>query len=556
MRVSTALEGLAGRSSLLLESSRKLLKCSLGQQGDASIFQSAIDVMERPLHFNDECLEITGKVERNLALVAGRIGRLHRFKGNLDGSIAPLKILQTMFRIESAASPPEVLALFASLSAEIEQLMEKMSTLIAREFDAIESTGATVSGVSVRVRELHARQIDARKRRAEIAESMDKLETQFEADKVRDRRLIEATQSVSEKISGMVGALQYQDILNQRLQHVIEGLGNIADQSGELEGDGDPARHQSDALCFLRDASRVESAQLEGVEGVLDGALGSLKDALDGLAEEMHALGAECILQNGLESPSAAVDGMVQVLLSTIRENTELIRSTSRQTHEIGAALEPIGGLLGNLTGSILDVSARIRLIALNAQIQAAQGGEGTGLEVLASRARAIAEEMAASVGEISDELAALKQGLTGALKDVEYTHTKSTEFLQFLLEDGANQELALRRFKDRMLTELRCVSDLIGCIEMQAHSLSDSLDVRSAVLDVVSGARLELQTFSDQLSAKLDRETRSSRLEQHALSYTAASERSAHERALEGSAVGFAPTSVPAMVEGSVELF
>src|ERR1700735_3518936 len=35
--VSTALEGLAARSSLLLESSRKLLKCSLGQDGEGSV---------------------------------------------------------------------------------------------------------------------------------------------------------------------------------------------------------------------------------------------------------------------------------------------------------------------------------------------------------------------------------------------------------------------------------------------------------------------------------------------------------------------------------------
>jgi methyl-accepting chemotaxis protein len=536
----------------LLESSRTLLKCSLGQGGEGSVFQSAIDVMQRPLNFNDECLEITDKVERNLALVAGRIGRLQRFKAKLDASIAPLRILQTMFRIESASSPPEVLALFVSLSAEIELLMGKMSNLIAREFEAIESTGSTVSDVSARVRELHTRQLDAQKRRAQIEESMSQLKTQFETDKARDRRLLECTQAVSEKISGMVGALQYQDILNQRLQHVITGLENIAAQADKSEKSGGP-----DALCFLRDASRVESTQLRGVEDVFDGACGSLRDALEGLAEDMRALGAECILLNGAESPSAAVDGMVRVLLDTIRENTELVQSTSRQTREIGAAINPIGGLLGNLTGSILDVSSQIRLIALNAQIQAAQGGEGTGLEVLALRTRDIAEQMASGVAEIGAELDALKEGLADSVRDVEYACVQSTDFLRFLLEDGGNQEVALRRFRDRMVVELRCISELIVHIETESHRLSASLDMRSTVIEVVSGVRLELEHFSERLSAKLDREIRSTLLEQHALSYTAASERAAHERALrEPSACAFPPDAIPAMVEGTVELF
>jgi hypothetical protein len=43
----------------------------------------------------------------------------------------------------------------------------------------------------------------------------------------------------------------------------------------------------------------------------------------------MGDLGKECILMNGVESPGAAVDGMVQVLLDTIQENLDLIQSTT-----------------------------------------------------------------------------------------------------------------------------------------------------------------------------------------------------------------------------------
>jgi len=254
---------------------------------------------------------------------------------------------------------------------------------------------------------------------------------------------------------------------------------------------------------------------------------------------------------------------MVQVLLDSIRENLELTESASARSEEIFIVLEPIAGLLGNLTGSILELSSRIRLIALNAQIQAAQAGDGTGLEVLSFKTRSIAEEMAHIVTEIAAELAALKDGLKSGLEDVEYTRSRSLEFLQFLREDGADHETRLHDFRNRMLAELKLVADLITHVQVESRSLSASLDIRSAVLAVVSGARRELQDFSDRLSIRLGGSAPNSRLEQHTSRYTAASERSAHERALRGGEPGVDSQSDDGVgapekqgAEGSVELF
>jgi methyl-accepting chemotaxis protein len=406
--------------------------------------------------------------------------------------------------------------------------------------------------VSARLREIRARQVNARKLRAGIGEALLRLEAQLEANRQRDVRLTEVTDALSEKLGGMVSALQYQDILSQRLQHVRQGLESVAAQSAALKENAGV-----DALTFLRDAASVESAQLEDVEGVLEGAVESLRNALDGLARETGDLGTECTLLNGVEFPCAAADGMVQVLLDIIRDNVELIQSTAVESGEIRGLLEPIGGLLGNLTGSILELAARIRLIALNAQIQAAQTGDGTGLEVLSSRTRAIAEEMGAVVSEIADELAAMKDGLNSGLEDIERTHARSVELLRVLSENARDREIRLHEFRDRMLNEFRCVWDLVAHVQSESRSLAASLDMRSSVLDVVSSARRELQEFSGQLTFKLGRAPRNSRLERQAEMYTAASERVAHERALHETSFGDASGNlVLSAVEGTVELF
>ena len=546
-RVSAALDSLAGGSSSLVDCARGLLN------GDCSVFQSAMDIMERPLNFNDECLGITAKLERSLALVADRIGRLHGFKMNLDQHMPPLKILQTMFRIESAGSPAGIRSLFVALSGEIEHLMGQISELIGREFEGIASTEATIRDVAARVRALHVLQMNAAQGRSVIQQSMVRLEARFTEDKVRDEALVAASQTISKHIAGMVGALQYQDILNQRLQHVIRVLGDMGEESRKLSHGGAGSK-PADALSFLRDASRVESAQLEGVEQVLGSAVSNLRSSLGNLAEATRDMGRQCVPAEAAADDS--LGGMIRVLLAIIGENRELIKSTCRETSEIAAALEPIGSLLGNLTGSILNLSTRIRLIALNAQVQAAQAGGGAGLEVLACNAHSIADEMAGLVEQIAGELAALKQELAVSLQDVEYTQSRSTQFLQILLQDGSEQQTRLERFRDWILVQLKSAADLIERIEAESGSLSATLDPCSGVLAVMASARSELEGFSARLTARLKREIRSARIEEHARSYTAASERSAHLRALEGSAPALSPSPAHAMAEGSVELF
>ncbi len=549
LRFSAALEGLAGLSSTLVAGSRRLLHASQGRDGDVSVFQAAIDMMERPHSFNDECLEITARVDADLESVAARIGKLDRFQTKLDASLAPLRILEIMFRIESASAPPEILALFVSLSSEIAHLMEQMATLISREFEAIESTAVTVGEVAARVRSLHARQSGAQRRRGEIQSSMAALGAEIEEDQVRDQRLIGASESIHQKISGMVGALQYQDILNQRLEHVIEGLAEMAKQSRAL-----PGGSSGDALCFMRDASRVQAVQLEGVAEALGEAMERLQVSLDGLAEEARGVGARSVAGAGKDG--RAVDRMVRVLLDTIQENTDLIESTSTQTGEIRAALEPIGGLLGNLTGSILMLSARIRLISLNAQIQAAQAGEGTGLEILACRARTIAEEIVAQVAELAAELGDLKLALAADLEQIAATRTRSAEFLSLLREDGGQQSARLRHFQDQMQMERQSVAEHIEQIQAESASLSALLSVRSALLEIFGATRTGLQQFGVALSERLTHRNTSTAIEGLARSYTAASEWAAHHRALTGESSAMMAQSAPALAEGSIELF
>jgi hypothetical protein len=247
---------------------------------------------------------------------------------------------------------------------------------------------------------------------------------------------------------------------------------------------------------------------------------------------------------------------MILVLSETIRENTRLVESTALHTGQIRAALEPIGGMLGNLTGSILALSARIRMISLNAQIQAAQAGDGTGLEILAGRARIIADEIVVEVAALAGELQDLKQNLNASLGEIAGMQARAGEFLRLLREDGGRQESSLARFQEMMQAERRAIGVLIAEIQTESQKLSASLDVRITLLGNLGAVRDELQGFADALAERLSHRRGSSRVEDLARAYTAASERAAHDRALSAAPSGVIAQPVSALAEGSIELF
>lgn len=552
LALSAGIEMLSGKSDELVLRSRELLKLALGRDEDGSTFQAAVDMVEAPLDFSNECLQIIGELAGGLEIMSGRISKLGRFRNKLDRGIAPLRLLQTMFRIESATCSPEIQALFTSISVEIERLQSRMSTMVSKEFEAIGNTQATLNSVRLRLREIHAQQTGVATRRAEIENSLLHLQKQVGLNEGRDVRLIGVIEVIAAKVGEIVTALQYQDILSQRLGHVSNGLSEMATQ---MQAAG--SLRPPDLLSFLRDASRVESAQLAEIERLLNGAIETLDGSLRGISLEIGELNEECVLLKDIESASVTGDGMVQILLDAISETRQFNESTYAQTDDICRALEPIAGLVGGLTESILEVSIQIRLIALNAQVQAVQAGEGTGLEVLSARTCSISEEITDIVAQILSELTTLKDGLKGGLETIEHTRSRNLEFMELLRTSGRAQELQLHQFRDRAFAELHSVQALIAEVQNKSKNLCSTLDVRTAVFEVTGLARTELTEFSNRLPVDTSAGKPNARFEERARSYTAAGERATSERALRGGAAiqaGEGPVS--AAVEGSVEFF
>jgi VIT1/CCC1 family predicted Fe2+/Mn2+ transporter len=126
------------------------------------------------------------------------------------------------------------------------------------------------------------------------------------------------------------------------------------------------------------------------------------------------------------------------------------------------------------------------------------------------------------------------------------------------------------------MQADRRAAAELINEVQSESEALSASLGVRTALLETLGASREELQRFADALAERLSHRSGTSRVEELSHAYTAASERSAHDRALARNRTGghahdgcapfgneaapliatLASQPAPALAEGSVELF
>jgi hypothetical protein len=164
---------------------------------------------------------------------------------------------------------------------------------------------------------------------------------------------------------------------------------------------------------------------------------------------------------------------MVQVLVDSLEEVRSLVGRTVTSAAAAYEMLRPLGGLASDLTAVVRNLSARIHLIGLNAQVQAAQAAQdrrGAGLEVLSARTSEISRETNRISEEAATQLDAVAEGLAGSVKAFGQLRTDGLKEQATLNEQGRTHEQELHAFRDRALAELAAVGRSLEAIRTQAR--------------------------------------------------------------------------------------
>ena len=184
--------------------------------------------------------------------------------------------------------------------------------------------------------------------------------------------------AITGKISEIVMAIQFHDIVRQKLEHVVTVLGEIPPMD---------KKNTREALADAFSTLRVQKAQVLGVVSEIRAAHERIMDAFHTIDREAQAL-ARCLSTTGIEKKDFSEADLFSGAIESMMKLTSLLthaEDLDRQMEEAVATASDSIKKLNRHIRIVEEISLDLHRKALNAVIKSASLGEiGLALEVLA----------------------------------------------------------------------------------------------------------------------------------------------------------------------------
>jgi hypothetical protein len=289
----------------------------------------------------------------------------------------------------------------------------------------------------------------------------------------REIQLITNSQEISRQTGRLVVALQAQDIVSQKMEHVRSSLDTCVEAIGGILRCGDQTSDLGKNVSRTRGLLEIQSAQAASIRGDLRDAGKSIENAMGGIHSQAKLLDSDCLLLKEYTQVTGAASGTVEVLFEIIVDIRELIQKAVSAAHEAYELIAPISGVVTGLTGALDRLSHEMRLISLNSQIQAVQIGLGTGLEVLSAHTVDVSLETTRLTSALSGQLERFTfdtQAILSGFQDLAQTGDAAVEDFS---GKSSLQEERLHSLRDLMLEKLRVVGETAEHIGLSTGTMS-----------------------------------------------------------------------------------
>ncbi len=486
LAIADSLVELPEASGRLVKHSHQLVAMSTGRDGGDSIYQTTYTSLAVPLEFVDGHWEKTRQLRGQLQVSLDAIDEMLRRETDLARTVSPLKYIQTLFKVESAGLDASVQGMFLALTEEISGLQRKVSDTFGEKFQILRDLRRILESV---VGDLARRDQELDRflsqRRELLQQALQELRADLERNQRREIKLTQITNHVSEQVGRLVLGLQAQDIVAQKIAHVIEGLGRMLERTTAPEAKSTPEQDAA-LLRFLAQSATVEHAQLQSIRQDLQQTEDQLSSAIGTIENQVGQLDEECMSMREFDRITVAFNGLIETLLEAIEGVSELVDTTVTSTDRAFTEIQPLGGRTSNVTQTMRELSAHIRVIALNAQVQAARLDSGTGLEVLAAATNRVAVETAG----ISEEIAAHLDQFASAMDDLVKTfttmHDRGLREQQAWHERSQAERSALHAVRDGVLSELHSTVECANHIRELVRRMRDKVNISTQLDPIV----------------------------------------------------------------------
>lgn len=189
-------------------------------------------------------------------------------------------------------------------------------------------------------------------------------------------QLAERSSEIYQNIGEVVTSMQFHDITRQQIEHVGKAMEDIQRKTMERRKDnGAISRNQQmDLICWVSELCQLQLSQLPYARDEFVNAVNHMIENLKGIATNITTMINELLDINSSTNQSDTS------FLSRIEEGITTIIKSLNEDNKIGKEISTsVTETVNSMTvfvNDIEEISAKIEMIALNAQVKAANAGE------------------------------------------------------------------------------------------------------------------------------------------------------------------------------------
>ncbi len=421
---------------------------------------------------------------------------------------------------------------FQTLSQDVSALSQKIDGKLVHIIKGAESLKTTINQTldkSLKLKSLQYKQ--AKQILTNISTSFEILIESHKKSASTAELLTDQSRTIEKHIHEIVQAMQFQDIVRQKLEHVVQAINDIESLLSNTYS------ISAETMFDIHAITTLQIDQLNQAEHEIIDAVTKIIDGLNGIEAGMQSTIFES--QSVIVTSENKKTSQFNIIEADLSQVTQLLRDNADANYDLNKTIRAASLMVDNMSGFVQDIHQigyQIELIALNGIVNAAHiGHEGAALSVLADAIQRLsvdAQEYIRTVSSILTDIIALADKLS-----VGFSSDDDKDTLDGIVNEMVDD---LTQLLSAIRTIHVQVEGHLGTINQTGHQLTDnitsftkSITIHEQVAKTLQSAKSLLADISSSLNeiVPIDSDNyRSKRLNALSQRYTMHSERQVHQ--------------------------
>lgn len=367
--------------------------------------ERACQALDAVLALSSETQHSVLETNRALAGLRHSAARIQKGFARFDDVVLSFQVVATLGRIETAR--------LGNLESDLPQLADQVRSCNEKVHTRVEHALHVAGGLErcldqtlQRVSKLDFQQLETLPAIVgEVEQSLQAFRLRQQQAATTSRGLAEEFESFCKAIGNLVIAVQSHDITRQRVEHVIESLEHVLDESARTPGPSPKEIAVIDLQCRqLVGASQAFAGSVETIKQELQ-KIATQGRRMDGEAKALLGFAAEA----GQDSFFGQMERAFAGVLTAVSNSADLCTRTTTAAVE----LQQIGDSLQSCLQEIRAICLEINYLAINSMVRAVHlGTAGEVIGVLAGAIRSVYKDAEERSEKTEEPLASLMEAI------------------------------------------------------------------------------------------------------------------------------------------------